>query len=203
MDTEPAVLGWGFWWRWVLLTIFGRAVGFIVGFLLGHIVLGNVSVGIGEGAIVGLCQWFLLKRYIPHSAKWIPATIIGLFVPLGLYGAAWLIWRISFDLGWPMGGLGWAGAYLVGGAFMGWMQLPILRRRIADPKSWVFFSAIGWCLSIFPMMIRADMTGDLPIPLIILRNGIMSPAFAGLVLGAITGWGLMVMLRRPAPTEQA
>ncbi len=202
MDTEPAVLGWGFWWRWVLLTIFGRAVGFIAGFLLGHIVLGNVSVGIGEGAIVGLCQWLLLKRYIPHSAKWIPATIIGLFVPLGLYGAAWYLWKIAFDFGWPMGALGWAGAYLVGGVFMGWMQLSILRRRIADPKPWVFFSAIGWCLSIFPMIIQPDMTSELPIPLIMLRNGLMSPAFAGLVLGAITGWGLMNLLKRPAPAEQ-
>ncbi len=199
MDTEAEVMGFGFWWRWVLLTVFGRAVGFLAGFVLGHIVLGNVSIGIGEGAIVGLCQWLFLKRYIPKSGKWILFSLIGLFVPLGLYGAAWLLWRIAFDLGWPMGALGWAGAYLVGGAFMGWMQLSILRRRIADPKPWVLYSAIGWCLSIFPMMIKADMGGDLPIPLLILRNGMMSPAFAGLVLGAITGWGLMKMLWRQAP----
>jgi hypothetical protein len=196
-------MGFSFWWRWVLLTIFGRAVGFIVGFVLGHIVLGNVSIGIGEGAIVGLCQWLLLKRYIPRSAKWILFSVIGLFVPLGLYGAAWYIWRISMDLSWPMGGLGWAGAYLVGGAFMGWMQLSILRRRVPRPEQWIYYSALGWCLSIVPMMIRADMTGDLPIPLLILRNGMMSPAFAGLVLGAITGWGLMKLQRQKARSEQA
>jgi hypothetical protein len=166
----------------------------MVGFVLGHIALGNVSIGIGEGLIVGLCQWILLKRYIPRSGKWVLFSVIGLFVPLGLYGAAWLLWRIAFDFGWPMGALGWAGAYLVGGAFMGWMQLSILGRRIAEPKPWVLYSALGWCLSIFPMMIRANMTGDLPLPLLLLRNGIMSPAFAGLVVGAITGWGLMRLL---------
>ncbi len=203
MDTQPAVMGWGFWWRWVLLTIFGYAVGYNVGSFLGRIVLGGVSIGIGEGVIVGLCQWLLLKRYIPNSAKWILASVIGLFVPLGLYGAAWFIWRISFDRVWPMGVLGWAGAYLVGGAFMGWMQLHILRRRVVDPRPWVYISAIGWCLSIFAMRIRADMTGDLPIPLIILRHGPMSLPFAGLVLGAITGWGLMKLMRPQAPAEQA
>ena len=200
MDAETNVLGFGFWWRWVLLTVFGRAVGFIFGFVLAHIALGNVSIGIGEGLIVGFCQWLLLKRYIPRTGKWILFSDVGLFVPLGLYGAAWLLWRIAFDFGWPMGALGWAGTYLVGGAFMGWMQLSILKSRIAEPKPWVLCSAAGWCLSIFPMVIRADMTGDLPLPLLLLRNGMMSPAFAGLVVGAITGWGLMRMLGRGRQT---
>ena len=199
MDIGKSAIGWGFWWLWVLLTIVGLAVGFLVGFVLGHVVLGNVSVGIGIGAVVGIFQWLLLRRHIPHSAWWIPAAIIGLTVPLGLYGIAWLIWGISFDLGWPMGGLGWAACFLAGGAFMGRLQLRVLRRRVAEPRSWVFYSSIGWCLSVFPMMIIPDMTGDLPIPLLILRNAIMTPAFGGILLGAVTGIGLMRLLRHRTP----
>jgi hypothetical protein len=202
MNEKTEVVGWGFWWLWVLLTFLGLGFGFLVGFVLGHVVLGNVSVGIGIGAVVGLLQWLLLRRRIPNSAWWIPATVIGLFVPLGLYGIAWLIWGIPFDLGWPMGGLGWAACFLVGGALVGRLQLRVLRRRVAEPRSWVFYSAIGWCVSVFPMMISPDMTGDLPIPLLILRNAVMSPAFGGVLLGAITGVGMMRLLRRkPASSE--
>lgn len=198
MNEEQPGIGWDFWWLWVLLTFLGLGFGFLVGFVLGHIVLGNVSVGIGIGAVVGLLQWLLLRRRIPHSAWWIPATTIGLFVPLGLYGIAWLIWGIDFDLGWPMGGLGWAACFLVGGALMGRLQLPVLKRRVANPRSWVLYSAIGWGVSVFPMMLRPDMSGDLPIPLLILRNAVMSPAFGGFLLGAITGFGLMRLLRQQA-----
>jgi len=196
MDTERSAVGWGFWWLWVLFTLLGLAVGFLAGFVLGHIVLGNVSVGIGIGAVVGLFQWFLLRRHIPHSAWWIPAAVIGLTVPLGLYGIAWLIWGIPFDLGWPMGGLGWAVCFLVGGAFMGRLQLLVLRRRVAESRSWVLYSAIGWCASVFPMMIPPDMTSDLPIPLLIMRNAMVSPATGGILLGAITGMGMMRLLRQ-------
>jgi hypothetical protein len=59
----------------------------------------------------------------------------------------------------------------------------------------VFFSALGWCLSVFPLMIPPDMTGELPIPLLILRNGMMSPALGGIVLGVVTG-GALVRLSR-------
>jgi len=196
MDEDRSGVGWGFWWLWVLLTFLGLGFGFLVGFVLGHVVLGNVSVGIGIGAVVGLLQWLLLRRHIPHSAWWIPATAIGLFVPLGLYGIAWLLWKVPFDLGWPMGGLAWAACFLAGGALAGRLQLPVLRRRIAEPGSWVLYSAVGWCASVFPMMISPDMTGDLPIPLLVLRNAFMSPAFGGILLGAITGIGIMRLLRR-------
>jgi len=202
MDAEQPSVGWGFWWLWVLLTLLGLGVGFLVGFVLGHLVLGNVSVGIGIGAVVGLFQWLLLRKRIPHASWWILATVIGLFVPLGLYGIVWLIWKVPFDLGWPMGGLGWAACFLVGGAFMGRLQLRVLRRRVPEPRSWVVYSAIGWFVSVFPMMIRPDMTSDLPIPLLILRNGVMSPAFGGVLLGVITGMGMMRLLRQqPASTE--
>jgi hypothetical protein len=187
-----------FLWRWVLLTVVGLAVGFLVGFVLGHVLLGNVMIGIGVGAGVGFFQWLLLRRHIQRSAWWIPACVIGLGVPLGLYGIAWLIWKIPFDLGWPMGVLGWAAAFLVGGALTGWLQLGVLRRRVNRPQSWIFYSAVGWCLAVLPLAIRPDMTRDLPIPLLILRNAMMSPAFGGVLLGAITGFALVRLLREPS-----
>jgi hypothetical protein len=196
MDTNRSVIGWGFWWLWVLFTFLGLGFGFLAGFVLGHVVLGNVSVGIGIGAIVGLLQWLLLRRHIPNSAWWIPAMVIGLFVPLGLYGIAWLVWKVPFDLGWPMGGLAWAVCFLAGGALAGWLQLRVLRQRVAEPRSWVIYSAIGWCLSLFPMMIRPDMTRELPILFLILSNEVISLAFGGILLGAVTGIGLKRLMRR-------
>lgn len=198
MNTKITFSAWGFWWRWVLLTIVGLAVGFLAGFVLGHLLLGNVMVGVGIGAGAGFFQWLLLRRHIPRSAWWIPAGVIGLSIPLGLYGIAWLIWKVPFELGWSIGGLAWAAAFLVGGALMGWLQLPVLRRRVARPGSWVVYSAIGWCLSLFPFAIRPDMTGDLSIPLLILRNAMMAPALGGVILGAITGTALVRLLWRPS-----
>lgn len=183
MDAGRSSVGWGFWWLWVLFNFLGYGFGVLTGFLL-------------IGALVGFLQWLLLRRLIPHSAWWIASTAIGFFVPFGLYGIAWLIWRVSFDPGWPMGGLGWAACFLVGGALMGVLQLRVLRRRVAEPRSWVFYSAIGWCSSVFPMMLWPDMSGDLPSPLFMLRYAVMLPAFGGVLLGAITGIGMMRLLRR-------
>ena len=197
MTDGQSVTGWRFLALWVLLTAVGYAVGFLVGFVLGHLVLGNVSVGIGIGAVTGLMQWLLLRRRIERSTMWILANVIGLTLFLGLYGIAQLLWGIPFDLGWPWGVLGWGTAFLLGGALAGVMQQRILRRRTDRAAGWVVVSAVGWALSVFAFTIPPTGPGTGSTVYVVFRNGLAAPAVAGIILGLVTGIGLVRILGRP------
>ena len=107
----------------MLLTALGYIVGFFAGFVLGYIVLGNVMIGVGIGAVTGIFQWLALRRYIRLSGWWILASVTGLFVGLGLYGIVALVWKVPFDLSRPLGVLGYALAFLLGGLLIGLMWL--------------------------------------------------------------------------------
>jgi hypothetical protein len=204
MTTVNTIPGWRFWLQWVLLSCVGYAVGYLAGFILGYLLLGNVMVGIGTGAVTGLMQWLLLRRYIKRSGWWVPASALGLGVSLGVYGIIHLIWRVPFHLGWPLGVLGWGLAYVLGGLLIGLPQQRILRRSLARSAWWVPVSAAGWALSVLGLGIQPIGPGGrhLPTVLIILRNGMAAPAVAGIILGVITGAGLVRLLRQPTQPEQ-
>ncbi|UCF06623.1 MAG: hypothetical protein JSV33_06245 [bacterium] len=201
MAPEDTVPGWRFWLQWVLVSCVGYAVGCLAGFVLGHLLLGNVMIGIGTGAVTGLLQWLLLRRYIRQSGWWVLASTLGLGVSLGLYGIVHLVWMVPFHMGWPLGILGWGLAYLLGGALVGLPQQRILRRSLARSAWWVPVSAAGWALSVLGTAIQPT-DSHLPTVLIILRNGMAGPAVAGIILGIITGAGLVWLLRQPIPAKQ-
>jgi hypothetical protein len=176
---------------WVLLTALGYVVGFFAGFVLGYVVLGNIMVGMGIGAVTGAFQWLLLRRYIRQSALWIVASAAGLFVGLGLYGIANIVWGYPFDLVWPRGVIGWALAFLSGGLIAGLMQRSVLRRYVGRSTLWVLISAIGWTASVI----------GLSIPGTVMRRSrfavVASAGVAGIILGVISGFALLQLFRRP------
>lgn len=203
MRTESSPIGLRFQIRWLLATIVGYAFGDLAGFVLGHLVLGNVAVGVGIGALTGLLQWRVLRRHMPTPRAWIWAGAVGLPIGLGLLAAVSALWGYPFDLGWPHGTLGWALAFTVGGAITGLIQQSALQRRNVRLPGWMWIAAIGWGLSVFPQAIPADMSGNLPVLLLIFRNGLMTPGLAGLVLGSITAGGLARALSGPTPSGDA
>jgi len=197
MDTESSPPGWGLCTRWVMLTTVGYAVGFLAGFVLGHLLMGNVMVGVGIGAGTGLVQWLVLRRYLPVPGSWVLISMVGLAVPLGLYAAVSAVTGFPMDLGWPLGVLGWGLAFLLGGAIIGWAQQRVLRSRGGRAPWWIPATALAWAASVLAFAIPPDMSGNLPIPLLLVRNGLMVPAVAGAILGVVTGIALRGVTRPP------
>jgi hypothetical protein len=76
--------GWekGAGW-WILSTVLGFTAGFFVLVLLNTIRLGVISLAT-YGAVVGLAQWFVLRRRVRMSGWWIPATVIGWLIAMAV-----------------------------------------------------------------------------------------------------------------------
>jgi hypothetical protein len=178
----------------VTLTIAGYSLGFLAGFAVGHVLLGNVMVGIGIGAGVGFFQWRVLRRVVPESRRWILAGAASLGLSLALYALVSFVSGYPMHLGWPRGVLGWAAAFVVGGVLLGSFEREVLRRRVGRADGWIAASAVGWGLSVLALAIPPDMSGELPVALVLVRNGLLAPAAAGAILGVVTG-GALIRLR--------
>jgi hypothetical protein len=201
MNIERSFIGRRFWLRWVLFTILGYSVGYLAGFVLGFL-LGNVTLGVGIGAGVGFMQWVATRRFIKLSVWWVVANILGLTACLGLYAVVHNIWGYPFHLGWPSGVLGWVLAFLVGGILIGLWQHLILRNYVYRSGWWVLVCAVGWALSVFGLAIPPDMSlRNLPFLVLILRNAMLAPAVAGVILGTLTGISILYLYKSPVNTE--
>ena len=88
-------------------------------------------------------------------------------------------------------------ALALGGAMIGGLERAALRRHTGAADGWVLACATGWGLSALGMAIPPDMSGEMPLALVLFRNGLLAPAAAGTILGIITGAALLRLLRRP------
>jgi len=61
---------------WILATILGTIIGFIILALFNSIGLGSISI-VMWGAALGLAQWLVLRKKVKLSGFWILATVIG------------------------------------------------------------------------------------------------------------------------------
>jgi hypothetical protein len=191
MTSERVVLGGYFWFRWVLLTVVGYAVGCTVGFFLGLLWLGNAGIGIGVGTMTGFMQWLALRRHLQRSGWWVLAGVVGFSVPFGLYTVILNIWE-TFDPGWAL-------AFLLCGALTGVIQERVLRHRLGLSLWWVLFSAVGWALSTFGIELSYSIP---PVMSDLLKDVVellYPPVVAGIILGTISG-GALIWLFRQADT---
>lgn len=95
------------------------------------------------GLLLGILQYFLLRRYLPQMGWWIAATVLGWVVPLIL-----LSFLSSVGL-YPVLGVDpvWSGALglmLLLGVPVGLCQWFVLRRRIHRAAWWILASILGW-----------------------------------------------------------
>ncbi|MBI5032515.1 MAG: hypothetical protein HZB51_18475 [Chloroflexi bacterium] len=90
------------------------------------------------GALIGLAQWLLLRRYLPRSGWWILATAIGCIVPMQF--GEMFPWR---DPPW----LGGAIMFMLFGLTLGIAQWFVLRRYMAHSVWWTAFTLVGWLLA--------------------------------------------------------
>ena len=211
-------IGWRFGLRWVLLALAGLiaslplflvlagATEWIAGIAGVHkdilekfnVNVGNACLEISIGAMVGFVQWLGLRCIIPRAGFWVVANIIGFTVSSCLH-AAMCVWGLPDDLGFPLGVLGWAIAFVVGGALSGVMQYRILRRHVRQSGWWVPASAIGWGLGVigFGISALALHVESRSLPVHIVCNLAVPLIMASVFYGIVTGWTLIWLLRQP------
>jgi hypothetical protein len=169
-------------WLWPLSILIGLPIGGLVADL---VVDGVDSVGAAiiagliAGAIIGLAEWFALRRRV--SWLWIPATSVGMAV--GLAAGADLV-----DYGIDRVDLALMGA--VTGLGVGILQALVLaRHRIPGALWWVVANPPGWALGWFvsSYVIARNIAERWPV----------FGASGAVVFGVLT-WLLLAMLFRRA-----
>ncbi len=144
-------VGWGFWIRWSLASLFGLIAG-IVGFVALGIFAGDfidqgpefvfgVVIGVTFGSGFGIAQWWVLRRRIGPVVAWIGATVVGFVlggaVIFGLMNGSEPDTTLPTKLGHG----------LVLGTSLGIAQWSILRAKLCDARPWVAISVISWVVA--------------------------------------------------------
>ena len=127
------------------------------------------------GAVFGLGQWIVLRRYCATSWAWLAAPILGAlaFVFGALGGAIVLLARGSAILAM------WAGG-AVAGAYLGTVQAALLRPRLPQPVLLVLTSCVAGAL-----------TGRYWLDALGTHESPLWGAIGGAIYGLVTGLVLM------------
>lgn len=176
-------------WSAILLPA-GAVLGFIAILAVHEFVLGYDYEQIGPpyiqtfeyciwaaimGAVVGLAQWLLLRKWIRVSSYWILSCVGGLVFGEILAGV--ILWKLGIDrgdLGFAQGGsiLAEALIFVLSGALVGLLQYPLIKKNYRKAGLWIIACCLGW--------------GLIPVAIIF---------FGGIVLGGITGTMLIWILQ--------
>jgi hypothetical protein len=218
IETDGGQIGWRFGLWWVLLTVVGLIIGTPGSFLfvaaLGWIIgvpegsdsivyklgLDNATSLIFLCAVVGLMQWFALRRVVRRTGFWVPANLTGFIVSSSIHAAACYFWKIPDNLDHLPGILAWTLSFILGGTLTGLLQQRILRHQVCRSGWWVPASAAGWGLGViglgaFHLVVPIMREG--PVVLLLIRNLIAPTILGGGLLGIVTGATLIWLLRQP------
>jgi hypothetical protein len=181
----------GLWLGWTLATVAGMLLGFLpLAFFVNELDLGlvRVIVPLLAGVLVGLLQWLVLRGFLTHSQDWIFTGAAGWSVGFGL--GLLLIQFLDQSL------LGALLGYILFGALVAVVQWPILRREIPNIWPWLLASSLGWGAGFFisQVVLVAIAQNILIDP--VLASALVA-AITGLVAGAVTGFALVWIVRRP------
>ena len=195
--SETGRLDWKFWLWWIVASIGSAIVFLIVMFPLNllfaqiapdqsaapplalSVALTAISSAV-MGALFGLAQWLVLRRFLPAMRAWVLATAIGYVLVFGL------IPLIHFD---AIPQLGGTFAFLMFGVVLGVAQWIVLRGRVSQAGWWIAISIAGWVLA-FLLIGAAYLSGLYVEPFDMLA--------AFLVPTIVTGGGMLWLLRRTA-----
>ena len=188
--TNPSIR-WISWFKWFVATLIGLIAGLVVFFLIGVTVgefideefppfVFGIVLGTIFGTAFGIAHWLFLRRYLPGTGGWIPATIVafalaaaiifGLLNPENSEPSVLL--RISHSI--------------VAGLSLGFAQWLVLRTRLALPASlWILFSLGGWIIGELTGIAMENLAEE-PLPLM-----------ATFLVGAsLPGIGMIWLLRQ-------
>lgn len=142
---SPADIGWGFWFRWVFFSLLGFLLSLFFVEIGTRPYLGLLPGAIG-GAVVGLAQWFALRRYF-SGAKWWPiaSTVVWALLGASNLGAiGWIAPRSELLLVRAIAGI-IDGAQI--GLVLGLAQWLVLRSL---PKAhwWILLNSFAWAIGL-------------------------------------------------------
>ena len=193
--------------NWSLLTVIGFAAGFFGGFILGHIVLGNIVIGMSIGLGVSLGQWFVMRDRIEHLHLWVTAGVFGQGIAHAAISLLAWVADASTDLSWPVGIAMWAAALAGGGAIASSLQSKLFKTPLRHAWQWGLINTAAWGASVIGLAIPPDYSGGwsgILLPVLILRNGLLAPAVAGLVLGILSStYWLVHRTEIPSPNRSS
>ncbi len=209
---------WVLWAGWLIATALGWAAGWAVGapiseavarpigqtgaILVAEMLGGAVALGT-LGLTTGVAQWLVLRRYLPDSGWWVPASVVG--------------WALVGTVRWSQGPLteevlvgfiGWleklGAAPLVplfgmvlgllvdgtAGLVVGCGQWFVLRQHVLRAGRWVLISAVAWGIGAIAMGLLAWAV-DRPGQEVMHR---LVPVIGGVVPGALLATGLVRLI---------
>jgi hypothetical protein len=176
---------------WILAGLAGWASGLAVGALLTEI--GSSLLGLNEdralayavllalGLACGVAQSAVLRRYLPEPWRWIPVTLAGYLLAMGIVAVANGARLIATGL--------WANAVLLAliGAVLGIPQWLLLRRQFGGAGLWAPATAIGFLSFLWLVAHPAGSLSEF------IGVGAMLGALAALPSGIVLAW----LLRPP------
>ena len=172
----------------------------------------NLVVAPCIAVVVGCAQWMLLRERIAVSGWWVLACAIGVGSPLVIEE---ILRGAGFLPDWTRGSGGTFLAMtilgILGGLLSGLLQMPLLRPHFTKASWWILASCIGWgfCWPAFEMLVNPGALSSAPskilppaaqfvIGLLIFLDLIFGPV----LLGVVTGVGLLWMARFPVQESQ-
>ncbi len=199
---ERPTVGWRFWIFWMLATFAGGLLFLLLSFPLNWIManvqpLGGVPPAqlserplflwmmlLGDallGASLGLAQWLVLRTELKGMGWWIVATAAGF--SLG---------RLFMFVNLPqMDALGPGKAILQYGLFPAIFQWLALRGRVYQAGWWILIALLGWPLAF--LLTDLAYATRLYVEPFDLVSALLVPA-------AVSGAGMVWLLRRPIPS---
>ncbi len=213
------------WRSWTLATAVGELAGFAVPTVVGltafrlldkpeggaagmvmYALL--VAAGMGEGAVLGMAQWLVLRRWVTRVGRraWVLATSLAA-------GVAWALGLLPSTVG----GLGdlhpivlVAGAIVLAVTLLGSIgvaQWLVLRRHLPRAGWWAPANALAWLLGLPVTFIGPALVPDGSPPAVWATVFIVSGVLMGTIVGAVTGIALVRLVlrddRSPEPGEQS
>jgi hypothetical protein len=197
----------GFWRAWILASALGLGAGMALFAVIGdgfeqagilgspkaNVIVGHLFGLLLAGALFGIAQWLVLRRFVPRTGWAVLAASAGL----------WLGYVVGYEV------LGFPFDFILGpglaAALSGLVQWFALRRQVAGAGWLVAAGAFGFMLGGAAGLVPAFLglgeaigTTDLGWSAL---NGLMG-AINGAIGGAISASVLVRLLRRPVPHRQ-
>jgi len=203
MNTNQKELGRGFWLQWVLTSAIGFCVGSILGFNMpifaniNHPAAFGILFATVFGAVGGLAQWLVLRRWITGINLWAPATALGFVIAAGMVASMEQQVASNSNIFFLF-----AAVYGVTGGFLQWL---ILRRHGVSVGWWLAASLLGSLLGIAlgnPASAALQSGERYPGGIFLMILFGLGAAF-GVGLGVTTGGALVWLLRHPKSGPRA
>jgi len=189
----------GLWLGWTLATAGGMLLGFLLTIPLVNVLdlgFARLIVPILAGILIGYSQWIVLRQYLTLTTRseW--------FLADGTSWAAGYALGLLLIQNLPSTILGSILAYILFGTIVALVQWPVLRREIPSTLTWIVVSALGWAAGLWASQLALDLFFNDPViePVV---STIVIAVTSGLVAGAITGVGLVWIVRQPEKLEPA